>query len=197
MLIVLSGFALPALIRYLLKKPMDKWPAIGVCIFLWPFNIVLFYALDGNWRAALPVAFASYWMIRKAQTAKEKAQYRVEINDGSGDGSTPLMEAAMLGKLKRIRDLIAAGANIDSADERGWTALMYAARANEAEAVELLLENRANPDLRNSENQTAFEIAQAKENFEVVTALQKWQEDAETPNLKTQEDVLRAGKGSR
>ena len=179
------GLAPPLVIRYaVLKRPMEKWLAIGVCAFFWLLNIILFSALGSQSKthAALTfVAFVSYWLLRKKGTAKEQAKHRASINEAPGDGTTPLMGAAMLGKIKQVKELVAAGANINSADERGWTPLMYAASRNEIEAVEFLLRNGANLSLRNKENQTASEIAQSKDNLEAVAAIQNHGKVDNTP----------------
>jgi hypothetical protein len=65
-------------IRYaILKRPMNKWPAIGTCAFFLFLNVILFTALGSRSKthAALTlVAFVSYWLLRKARKLKETAQ---------------------------------------------------------------------------------------------------------------------------
>lgn len=192
------GLTPPLVIRYVvLKKPMEKWPAIGVCAFFWLFNLILFSVLGSQSKthAALTlVAFVSYWLLRKKTTEREKEKYRASINEASGDGTTPLMGAAMLGKIKQMRELISAGANIDAADERGWTPLMYASSRNVIEAIELLLQHGANHALRNNESQTALEIAQSKGNLEAVVAIQNHGKVDNTPNQALQQDAPQAAR---
>lgn len=192
------GLTPPLVIRYAaLKRPMEKWPAIGVCAFFWFLNIILFSALGSQSKthAALTfVAFVSYWLLRKKGTAKEQAEHRASINEASGDGTTPLMGAAILGKIKQVKELISAGAIIDAADERGWTPLMYAASRNEIEAVEFLLRSGANPSLRNNENRMAVEIAQSKDNLEAVAAIQNHAKVDNTPNEALQRDAPQAAR---
>ncbi|MBS0497620.1 MAG: ankyrin repeat domain-containing protein [Bacteroidetes bacterium] len=192
------GLTPPLVIRYAaLNRPMGKWPAIGVCAFLWFVNIILFSALGSQSKthtALTFVAFVSYWLLRKKGTAKEQAKHRESINETSGDGTTPLMGAAMLGKIKKVKELISAGANIDASDERGWTSLMYAASRNEIEVVDLLLRNGANPSLRNNENQTAVDIAQSKDNIEAVAVIQNHASVDNTPNEKLQRDAAQAAR---
>lgn len=183
------GLAPPLVIRYaILKAPMGKWPAIGVCLFFWLFNVMLFSILGSQSKthtALTLVMFVSYWILRKKSTPSEQARNRAVINDSSGDGTTPLMGAAMLGKMKQLRELVAAGANVDAADERGWTALMYAADRNEVGAVEFLLEQGASATLRNNANQTAAEIADMKGNDEVAEVFKK-REDGRAPEMAVQ-----------
>lgn len=179
------GLAPPLVIRYVLhKRPLEIWPAIGVCAFFWFFNIVLFSALGSRSKthgALALIAFVSYWILRKKATTEEQARHDESVNQVSVDGTTPLMEAAMLGKIKQIQKLISAGANVDAVDENGWTPLMYAASSNEVEAAELLLQRGANPSLRNKENHTASEIAKSKENLEAFTAIQNQRAVGNTP----------------
>ena len=72
------GLTPPLLIRYaILKRPMNKWSAIGTCAAFLFFNVILFTGLGSKSKshAALTlVAFVSYWILRKAGKAKEQAQ---------------------------------------------------------------------------------------------------------------------------
>lgn len=71
------GLAPPLTIRYaILKRPMDKWPAIGTSVFFWLINLTLFIALGSQSKthnALILVAFVSYWILRKAGKTKEQA----------------------------------------------------------------------------------------------------------------------------
>lgn len=184
------GLTPPLVIRYaILKRPMRKWPAISTSIFLWLINLILFSILgsQNNTHTALSIVMlVSYWILQKKPTPKEQAQYQLTINDTCGNGTTILMAAAMLGKIKQIQELISAGANIDAMDENGWTPLMYAASRNEVTAVKFLLKHGANHTLQNNEKLTATEIAQNKENFETVTILQNLTATDNIPNAVPQ-----------
>lgn len=72
------GLVPPLLIRYaILRRPMDKWPAIGACAFFWFFNIIVFTALGSQSKthtALTLVAFVSYWLLRKTGKAKAATQ---------------------------------------------------------------------------------------------------------------------------
>lgn len=168
----------PLIIRYaVLKRQMDKWSAIGTCAFFWlMYVIVITPVFESRSKSSFAFGFAliAYVLLRKKTTAHEQARYSVSIHEASGDGTTPLMAAAMLGKIKKIHAAIADGANIDATDVNGWTPLMYAADRNEVEAVELLLKLGANFSLRSTENRTALEIAQGKESLEATAILQRY-----------------------
>lgn len=47
---------------------------------------------------------------------------RVNPSKRNIDGSTPLMIAAQIGDLKKLRTLLSRGANVNDQDPRGWTA---------------------------------------------------------------------------
>ena len=72
------GLAPPLLIRYaLLKRAMNKWPAIGTCAAFWFSNIIIFTALGSKSRthtALTLIAFVSYWILRKTSKEKEPAK---------------------------------------------------------------------------------------------------------------------------
>lgn len=58
-----------------------------------------------------------------------------------------------------VRQLIAAGAEVNAADKDGWTPLMRAAAAGNQEVAELLRANGADASLRNADGRTAAELA--------------------------------------
>lgn len=122
------GLTPPLVIRYaIVKAPMDKWPAVGTCVFFWFFNIILFISLGSQSKthnALTFIAAVSYWILRKPATAKEQAQHSTAVNEASADGTTPVMRAAALGKTKQAQELKSAGANIDTADKRWLTFAM-------------------------------------------------------------------------
>jgi len=60
----------------------------------------------------------------------------------------PLSEAATVGDVRVIRDLLKAGADVDSANADGQTALMILARTSNIEAARLLISHGANVNAR-------------------------------------------------
>ena len=116
----------------------------------------------GIWTAYLSVS----------KRVRNTYDYAGFLNAPDQEGTTRLMIAAMLGKDKKVSELIAAGADIDAADERGRTALMFAASRNEIEVVKLLLKLGANASLQNEGHKTAVDIANDHDNREVSELLE-------------------------
>ncbi len=68
------------------------------------------------------------------------------------DLGPPVVEAAALGELTRLRELLAQGVPPDSRDPRGFTPLILAARQGQLEALSLLVGAGADPDLAGGRN---------------------------------------------
>ena len=72
-----------------------------------------------------------------------------------------LIKAAEHGDTKRVRELLNAGADVNSADQWRDTALMKASAAGWAETVKLLLDARADIDIQDKFGRTALMMAAA------------------------------------
>jgi len=122
------GLTPPLVIRYaIVKGPMDKWPAFGACAFFWFFNLFLFIFLGSQSKShgvLIFIAFVSYWILRKKETAKELAQYSTAANGASANGTTPVMRGGALGKTKQIQEVEHSGTNVDAANKRWVTFAM-------------------------------------------------------------------------
>jgi hypothetical protein len=70
------GMLPPVLIRFVfLKRPMNKWPAIGVCTLFFFVNLILFMSLGSKSKthaAVMLMAFVSFYILRK-QSAPPKS----------------------------------------------------------------------------------------------------------------------------
>ena len=82
-----------------------------------------------------------------------------------------LLEAAKLGQLPRVRQLVSTGVAVDATDRRGFTPLMWAAAFGQAEMVRFLLESGAAADRRASDGTSALMLAAANGFTDVVRAL--------------------------
>lgn len=65
----------------------------------------------------------------------------------AADPPFALHEAARLGDAKKVKELLAAGADVNGRNRFGATPLWFAASKNRAEVVKLLLDHKADPDL--------------------------------------------------
>ena len=70
-----------------------------------------------------------------------------------------LLAAARTGHSGTVRDLIAAGANLNVKDEHGNTALIEAARNGHDDVVRTLLASGADATIKNDEGKTALMLA--------------------------------------
>ena len=70
-----------------------------------------------------------------------------------------IQDAAKSGDIAALKQLIAAGANVNAKDQYGGTALMYAAIHDNAAAVDLLLNNHADINATTGDGVTALELA--------------------------------------
>jgi hypothetical protein len=89
-----------------------------------------------------------------------------------GQGQTLLMTAAAKGRVSRVKDLLARGAEVNDKDNAGQTALMRAAAGGHTVIVKLLLNRGAEVNERDHEGQTAWIRAKAKDHLSIVALLE-------------------------
>jgi len=70
-----------------------------------------------------------------------------------------------------VRCLLANGANIEAADERGWTSLMHVAFSGDTESLRCLLEHRAHVGVLDSDGRSALAYAALNGHTENVRCL--------------------------
>lgn len=80
----------------------------------------------------------------------------IDMEDPVG-GSSPLITAAIFGKMKMARVLIESGADLDFRNNEGSTALITAAFFGRPQIVQLLLDAGADKSIRNNYGSTAYE----------------------------------------
>lgn len=63
------GLTPPLLTRYIVVRgPLSKWPAVGVCALLFFVNMIIFISLGSQSKThsvLYVIAFASYWLLRR------------------------------------------------------------------------------------------------------------------------------------
>ena len=81
------------------------------------------------------------------------------VNTKDRHGHTPLMEAAKVGDIETVKDLVKRGADLEAKSEKGKTALHYAAANGHVVVVTLLLEQGATVDARDRDWRTPLMLA--------------------------------------
>ena len=89
----------------------------------------------------------------------------------SSPADTALLDAARLGNVTGARELLAKGANADTADRRGLTPLIWASAGGHLELVQELLARGAAVERRAIDGTTALMLASANGFTDVVRAL--------------------------
>ena len=89
------------------------------------------------------------------------------------NGLTEIMHCAASGDVKRVQQLIDAGADVNARSHQGTTALMYAARNNHMVIVASLIEAGAFANARSNKGNTAGQLARQFGHLEVAAALEQ------------------------
>lgn len=80
----------------------------------------------------------------------------------------PIIEAAERGDIKRVKELIKMGANINATNAAGFTAATIAAMNNNFELLRVLINGGADLHKRANNNQNAIDWANAHDNKEML-----------------------------
>ncbi|MEK8052278.1 ankyrin repeat domain-containing protein [Ideonella sp. DXS22W] len=104
-------------------------------------------------------------------------QTRIDLANAAGE--TPLMIAALKGRLDAVRQLLDRGAALE---REGWTPLHYAASGPAVAVVQLLLEHGAKVDARSPNGSTPLMMAARNGSEESVAMLLKQGADASLRN---------------
>ena len=103
---------------------------------------------------------------RATRTPKEKA------NRAPAGSITPLMNAIIATKPRKIATLIDDGANVDAQDADGMTALMYAVTNDFYDAAAMLMQAGADPSLQNASGETALDLAKTRDAEDLATLIE-------------------------
>ena len=108
-----------------------------------------------------------------------------------------LHRAAKAGNLKGLEAALAAGAEVNARDDKGWTALMYVVDKGYVLLVEPVLTAKADPDVRAPDGATALFMAAAHGHMEIISMLMKAGADhtIKGPKGKTATEVAQARYG--
>ena len=108
-----------------------------------------------------------------------------------------LHRAAKAGNLKGLEAALAAGADVNARDDKGWTALMYVVDKGYVLLVEPLLRAKADPDVRAPDGATALFMAVAHGHGEIIPLLMKAGADPTItgPKGKTATEIAQARYG--
>ena len=108
-----------------------------------------------------------------------------------------LHRAAKAGNLKGLEAALAAGADVNARDDKGWTALMYVVDKGYVLLVEPVLQAQADPDVRAPDGATALFMAVAHGHSEIIPLLMKAGADPtiKGPKGKTATEIAQARYG--
>ena len=166
---------------------------------------------DGQWGERTAQAYQAF--VRDANLpvtdtltpAALKAMRAMARQAGAGSAPKPkaslppnaLHQAAKAGNLKGLEEALAAGADVNARDDKGWTPLMYVVDKGYVLLVEPLLTAKADPDVRAPDGATALFMAAAHGHSEIIEPLMKAGADPtiKGPKGKTATEVAQARYG--
>lgn len=93
------------------------------------------------------------------------------LNRPDSEGITPLLAAAIHGRIKSAKAILKRGADVNKADNSGNTPLMFAAKNGNLELLQLLLYFSADVSLRSKAGKTAFGMAVFNDKHECAALL--------------------------
>jgi len=96
-----------------------------------------------------------------------------DINAPDAYGYTPLMNAAMLGRLKVVKALIQLGADVQRKGQFGYTALHAAAQGGHLEVVQALVKYGASVNCKNDDGDIPLILAVRGTHAEIIDYLLK------------------------
>ena len=95
----------------------------------------------------------------------------IDLNGQSVDGMTPLMAAALTGRVRLIEELIEKGVDLNSQNNNGATALTLAVHKGYNRIVQILVEKGADLNIQNKKGATALILATQKGDMDMIDGL--------------------------
>jgi uncharacterized protein len=90
---------------------------------------------------------------------REEEFYMESINTVDRHGHTPLIDAAKVGDIVLVKDLLEKNVDLEGKSHKGKTALHYAAANGKVEVVRMLLQKGADANVRDKDWHTALMMA--------------------------------------
>ena len=81
------------------------------------------------------------------------------IESKTGEGHTPLMVAALCGKLHAVKWFLEKGATVACEDKRGWSPFHHAAKGGDPDTIDLILTHLPDVDPKTADGETPLIIA--------------------------------------
>ncbi|SRR6266436_2399372 len=106
--------------------------------------------------------------------------------------SLQLIEAARIGQLAAVEELLQSGADVEQYDEQGWTAIKFAAGRGDLATVKLLVQSGANICQTGRDQRSPYMVALAAGHIEVARFLREAARTAEIDDQQLQRSYCRA-----
>ena len=146
--------------------------------------------VDSRGRTALLVSAQADNIGALTELLKGDADTAVDVPDA--DGRTAAQWAVFHQNTVAVRLLVAAAADVNVCDSRGFSPLMVAAQQGNADIIDILVNNGARVDLESDEKETALLLAAANKHFACVHQLVDLGADANACNDRRETALLHA-----
>lgn len=123
-----------------------------------------------NFNGTTPLMLAVIYANNKSLAFILKHE-KVKVNAFDGDGNTALHYAVMYRNTNASRALLAKSSNVNAKNQYDETPLMKAITFNNNECAKMMLRKGVKLEIKNRKDQTVLDIAQERENYNMVEIL--------------------------